>query len=909
MPPVQPTVTDEAHHALAAHEVVLLLGTDAERGLEAAEAQRRLATFGPNELPRAAPQPAFVRFARQFHHPLIYVLLVAAAVSVPIGEVVEAVVILGVVLVNALVGFVQEGRAQAALDALRAMVRTRARVVRDGRTRLLASEELVPGDVVRLEAGDRVPADVRLLAATEFAVDESALTGESVPVTKDELVLAPETPVADRRNMAYSGTLVTSGTARAVVVATGSETELGEIHRLVGGTDTLETPLTRKLARFSRILTVAILGLAALTFAFGLARGQPAHDTFMAAIALAVGAIPEGLPAVVTVTLAIGMTRMARRRAVIRRLPAVETLGSTTVIASDKTGTLTENQMTAQALWFPHRSVRVTGAGYGPDGELLDADGDADARRVAVGDDRALWWAVTVGALCNDARLRAEDGRWRVIGDPTEGALLRLADKAGLAHERLRERFRRCGLIPFSSARAYMATRHEDPDGGVFVAVKGAVERVLERCGGMLAPDGARVPLPRDAVLGAAEELAAQGLRVLALAWRRDADPGAPFDEGTIGDLDLCGLVAMADPPRPAAAAAVAACRRAGIAVKMITGDHATTAAAVARRLGLCTDTRPGTVLVGADLAEADSGRLAEAVEQAAVFARVAPEQKLRIVEALQARGHVVAMTGDGVNDAPALRRADIGVAMGRSGTEVAKEAADMVLLDDDFATIEAAVEEGRTVFANLTKFITWILPTNAGEALVLLLAIVVGGTLPILPVQILWINMTTALALGLMLAFEPAETDIMEQPPRDPATPILTRALLRRIVVVGLILAASATWMFHAERDRGAAIPEARTAAINLFIGVKIAYLLTCRSLTHRLSEIGWWSNPWIAVGVAAQLLAQLAFTYLPPMQTAFGTAPIDAVTWARIAGVALVAGVMVSIDKRLRRPQARPG
>jgi cation-transporting ATPase F len=887
------------HHALATHEVVLLLGTDAHRGLTEAEVGARLAAFGTNALPTARREPTWRRLARQFHHPLVYVLLAAAAVSVPIGELVEAAVILGVVVANAVVGFVQEGRAQAALDALRALVRTNARVVRDGRVRLVPSESLVPGDLIVLEAGDRVPADARLVAAAELAVDESALTGESVPVGKDEVVLEPDTPVADRRNMVYSGTLVTAGSGRAVVVATGGDTELGEIHRLVGTTEAVQTPLTRKLARFSQILTVAILALAAGTFAVGLARGQSAHDTFMAAIALAVGAIPEGLPAVVTITLAIGMTRMARRQAVIRRLPAVETLGSTTVIGSDKTGTLTANEMTVEAVWLPHARLRVTGAGYGPAGEIRTADGAAPPPER----DRAWWWCLAVAALCNDSRLVADDGRWRVVGDPTEGALLRLARKAGLDTDALRADHPRRGVVPFSSARAFMATLHTTPDGSRVVAVKGAVERVLARTRWCLDAGGTRRPVVPERVLAAAEELAADGLRVLALAVGTGEGPEDAFGETGVADLALCGLVAMADPPRPGARAAVAACRRAGIAVKMITGDHATTAAAVARRIGVLDEAGPGCVLTGAELAGLDDAELPEAVERAAVFARVAPEQKLRIVEALQDRGHVVAMTGDGVNDAPALRRADIGVAMGRSGTEVAKEAADMVLLDDDFSTIEAAVEEGRTVFANLTKFIAWILPTNAGEGLVLLAAIVAGTTLPILPVQILWINMTTALALGLMLAFEPREADVMDRPPRDPQAPILSRALVQRIVLVGTILAASATWMFRWEQDQGASVAEARTAAINLFIGVKIAYLLTCRSLSHRIAEIGWWSNPWILVGIATQVAAQLAFTYLPPMQVAFGTAAIGAGAWARIAVAAALAGGVVSLEKRLRR------
>lgn len=714
------------------------------------------------------------------------------------------------------------------------------------------------------------------------------------------------TPVADRRNIAYSGTLVTAGHGAGIVVATGAETELGEIHRLVGAAEVVATPLTAKLAWFSKFLTIAILGLAALTFGVGLLRRQDAVETFTAAIALAVGAIPEGLPTAVTITLAIGMARMAKRRAVIRRLPAVETLGSTTVICADKTGTLTENQMTVQSIWTPHGEIRATGTGYAPDVLLCDTD-DAP---VPVNANAALRWSLLAGACSNDAALVRDGTRWQIVGDPTEGAMLVVAAKAGFNPERLATTLPQVAAIPFSSERQYMATLHRDGTDHVVLA-KGDVERMLDLCGTEMGADGALRPLDRATVLRATEMLTSRGLRVLATGMGAGAGTPDDFDENVIpGSLALTGLQAMSDPPRAAAASAVAACHSAGIAVKMITGDHAGTATAIATEVGLLDNTEPaaGSVLTGAELAALSADQYPEAVDTASVFARVSPEQKLRLVQALQARGHVVAMTGDGVNDAPALRQANIGVAMGRGGTEVAKDAADMVLTDDDFATIEAAVEEGRGVFDNLTKFITWTLPTNLGEGLVILAAIAVGVALPILPTQILWINMTTAIALGLMLAFEPKEAGIMTRPPRDPDQPLLTGWLVRRTLLVSTLLVASAWWLFAWELDNGAGLHEARTAALNLFVVVEAFYLFSCRSLTRSAWRLGMFANRWIILGVSAQAIAQFAITYLPAMNMVFDTAPIDIGVWVRIFAVATAITIVVATDTLLPRIRAQP-
>lgn len=891
-----------SHHHLPAHEVVLLLESDTAQGLTSAEAAQRLERFGPNVLPKFRRHGPLIRFLFQFHHPLIYVLLAATVVTAFLGEWVDASVIFGVVLVNAVIGFIQESRAEAALDALASMMKTDARVRRDGQTVRVPSEDLVPGEVVLLESGDKVPADLRLTKVRELRVDESALTGESVPVEKADHVLPPETVVADRKNMAFSGTLVTFGQATGVVVATGGATELGRIHQLIGETTVIATPLTKKLAAFSKGLTVAILGMAALTFGLGLWRGQPAAEVFMAAVALAVSAIPEGLPAAVTITLAIGVGRMARRHAIIRKLPAVETLGSTTVICSDKTGTLTKNEMTVQAFWTGGRSFEVAGTGYEPVGEIRESGAGHSALPPS------LLELLAAGALCNDAQHLERDGRWMIAGDPTEGALLVAAKKAGINLNGLHAQFPRMDAIPFESERQFMATLHRTESSGDSVLyLKGAVEKTIRLCGRMVQADGTEQALDVQAVLSQVDIFAGRGLRVLALARKAfPADTAALTERDVEGGLTFLGLQAMMDPPRPEAVTAARVCQRAGIAVKMITGDHVLTARAIAEQIGL--DGRKhhesGTLIAmtGQELAAIPQAELAEVADRTAVFARVSPEQKLRLVEALQARDHIVAMTGDGVNDAPALKQADIGVAMGRGGTEVAKEAADMVLTDDNFASIEAAVEEGRCVFDNLTKFIVWTLPTNMGEGLVLLTAIALGVALPILPVQILWINMTTAVALGLMLAFEPKEPDIMMRPPREPGQPILTGVLIERIVLVSVLMMAGAYGVFLWELERTDSIVAARTAAVNVIVMAELFYLFNCRSLERTMFHVGLFSNPWIWRGVSSMVGLQLLLTYVPAMNRLFHTAPIDGPAWGLVLVAAVIVYVVVEVETWLR-------
>ncbi len=900
------------HHHLPIHEILLLLETDVAQGLASEEAARRMKRFGPNVLPKVRRRGPLIRFLLQFHHPLIYVLLAATIVTALLGEWVDAGVIFGVVLVNALVGFIQESRAEAALDSLAAMMKTEAVVRRDGQKRRIVSADIVPGDVVLLESGDKVPADLRLTAIRELRVDESALTGESVPVEKADHVLPPETVVGDRKNMAFSGTFVTYGQGTGVVVGTGTETELGRIHQLMGETAQLATPLTKKLASFSKVLTVAILGLAAITFVVGLWRGQAVTEIFMVAVALAVSAIPEGLPAAVTITLAIGVGRMARRHAIIRKLPAVETLGSTTVICSDKTGTLTKNEMTVQAIFAGDRVFEVEGAGYEPVGEIRETSLSSENLSPFTSHFSlllpALREVLTAGALCNDAQLVERDGRWTVTGDPTEGALLVAARKGGIDVDQLASDCSRLDSIPFESERQFMATLHRPgATCDVTIYLKGAVEKVIQLCDRILAADGTEQRFDPEYILTHVEAFAERGLRVLAFARKSlAAHTSMLADRDVDGGLTFLGLQAMMDPPRPEAIAAVRACQSAGIAVKMITGDHALTARAIAKQIGLDgrKDHRNGelSALTGQELAAIPQMALAEVADRTAVFARVSPEQKLRLVEALQARDHIVAMTGDGVNDAPALKQANIGVAMGRGGTEVAKEAADMVLTNDNFSSIEAAVEEGRCVFDNLAKFIVWTLPTNGGEGLVLLTAIGLGTALPVLPVQILWINMTTAVALGLMLAFEPKEPGIMQRPPREPDQPILTGVLIERILLVSTLMLAGAYGVFLWELERTASVVAARTAAVNVFVMVELFYLFNCRSLEHTVFHVGLFSNPWIWRGITAMTGLQLLLTYSPSMNQLFHTAPIDGLAWALILAVAVTVYLVVEVETWLR-------
>ncbi|WP_209426066.1 cation-transporting P-type ATPase [Pararhodobacter sp. SW119] len=870
-------------HALSDQDALAALDA-APEGLSARQAAERLERHGPNRLPESARRSPLIRFLAQFHNVLIYVLLIAAVVTALMGHWIDTGVILAVVLINAIIGYVQEGRAEAAMAAIRSMLAPRAAVLRDGRRVTVDGADLVSGDVVLLEAGDKVPADLRILQAKGLAAQEAMLTGESVPVDKGSDPVAGDAALGDRASMLWSGTLITQGAARGLVTATGEATEIGRIGRMLAEVEQLTTPLVAQMDRFARWLSLFILIVAALLFVFGYVIGHyPMDELFMAVVAVAVSAIPEGLPAVLTITLAIGVQAMASRHAIVRRLPAIETVGAVSVICTDKTGTLTRNEMTVAAALAPKGRFTVTGEGYSPKGEI-----EAEAGEIA-----DLAPLAEAALLCNDAELHDRDSGWEVEGDPMEGALLAFAGKT-LANGATRSDWARRDAIPFDSRHRYMAVLTER-DGERAVHVKGAPERVLGMCTEMAGDDG----FDPDQWHARADALAAEGHRVLALATMRAE--GDEIDERALdGGLTFLGLVGLIDPPRPEAIAAVADCRAAGISVKMITGDHGGTAQAIAAQVGLAHADR---VLTGAELDAMDDADLAHAVRDTDVFARTTPEHKLRLVKALQSHGLTVAMTGDGVNDAPALKRADVGIAMGLSGSEAAKEAADLVLADDNFASIAAAVQEGRTVFDNIRKVIGWTLPTNAGESSSVIIALLIGVTLPITALQILWVNMITAVTLGIALAFEPTERETMQRPPRARTAPLLSGDLLWHVLLVGAIYAAAIFGIFTWAVDRGHATDLAQTMAMNTLVVLKIFYLFHIRSIhgtSFTWAAIRGTRAVWITLAVAVG--AQLAMTYLPVMQFAFGTQPVPLTEGLVILGLGAVFYLLIEIERQIR-------
>ncbi len=862
-------------------------------GLTAAEAEERLNRFGPNLLKPPKRRGPVERFLLQFHNVLIYVLLGAAVTTAFLQHWIDTGVILGVVVINAIIGFIQEGKAEKALAAIRNMLSLQATVLRDGHRGVVPAENLVPGDIVHLQSGDKVPADLRLVHVKSLQIQEAALTGESVPVEKSSPRVDETTTIADRHCMAYSGTLVSYGQGAGMVVETGDSTEIGRIGAMLAEVQTLTTPLLLQLARFARWLTLAILVIAALTMAFGvIVRHYSATEMFLAAVGLAVAAIPEGLPAIMTIALAIGVQRMARRNAIIRRLPAVETLGSVTVICSDKTGTLTRNEMTVQSVATARHMFDVTGVGYEPVGLFL-----RDGAEVHPEDHPVLSAITRAALLCNEAELRQNVDQWSMEGDPTEGALLTMAVKGGLDLDFERKSSPRTDIIPFESEHRFMATLHHDHEGHGFVYVKGAPERVLEMCGGQRGHDGDE-PLDPGYWRATAEQIASRGQRVLAIAYRNADEEHRELRYADVeSGLSLLGLVGLIDPPRPEAIDAIKRCQAAGIRVKMITGDHAVTAQAIAGQLGLA---NPDHVVTGRDLDSFDEDYLKGTVGDIDVFARASPENKLRLVEALQADGQVVAMTGDGVNDAPALKRANVGVAMGVKGTEAAKEAAEMVLFDDNFASIAHAVEEGRTVYENLKKAIVFILPTNGGEAFTLITAILIGTALPITAVQILWVNMITAVTLALALAFEPTEHDMMKRPPRPADEPLLTGYMIWRIAFVTAILVTGTFGLFFWERAHGADEALARTVAVNTLVMFEVFYLFNSRHLLAPvLNREGLFGSRSILISVVAVIAFQLLFTYTPPFQHLFATRAIGLDAWGRILGVTVWVLILIELEK----------
>ena len=883
-------------HALRVDDVLKTLTAD-RRGISADEAAQRLRLYGPNRLPEAKRRSAILRFLSHFHNVLIYVLLGAAITTALLGHLADTAVILAVVVVNAIIGFIQEGRAEQAMDAIRQMLSPRTAVLREGRRVSVDSADVVPGDVVLLEAGDKVPADLRLMEAAGLRIEEAILTGESVPVEKFTEPVTAETSLGDRSCMAFSGTLVAGGMGRGVVVATGSNTEIGKISGMLSRVETLSTPLTRQMDGFARWLTVLILAVAAVLLVYGYFVGHlPFAELFMAVVGLSVAAIPEGLPAVLTITLAVGVRAMARRNAIVRRLPAIETLGSVSVICTDKTGTLTRNEMMVASVATADHVYSVSGDGYAPEGGICLGDAEVDPA-----EHKILAELARAASLCNDAALHYHADGWKIEGDPMEGALQALAGKVMPNGPHAFPEWTRTDVIPFDASARYMATLHHDHGGHAEIHVKGAPERILAMCAGQRTADGSEAPLDAERWTHEVEAIAVEGQRVLALAVR-----SVPQDLLTVntadldGKLVLLGLVGLIDPPRSEAIDAVKECHGAGIRVKMITGDHARTAAAIARQIGL---QNPDGVLTGADIERMNDAELSAAVVEADVFARTSPEHKLRLVTALQSHGLTVAMTGDGVNDAPALKRADAGVAMGRKGSEAAKEASEIVLADDNFASIAAAVREGRTVYDNVKKVISWTLPTSAGEAMTIVVALFLGLALPVTAVQILWVNLVTAVTLGLALAFEPTEDDTMTRRPRPRKEPILSGELIWHVVFVSGLFLAAVFGIFDFAVERGYPLELSQTMAVNMLVVLEIFHLFFIRNIYG--TSLTWKAvrgTPVVWACVIAVTSAQFAVTYLPPLQQLFGTAPVPLFDGLLLIVVGIAFFAIIEAEKQLR-------
>ncbi len=883
-------------HALAPDAALNKLQSS-PAGLTHSEAQQRRATHGANRLPQAAKRNVVARFLLHFHNVLIYVLLVCAAITALLSHWVDTGVILAVVIANAIIGFVQEGKAEQAMDAIRHMLAPRANVIRAGERIAVAGEDLVPGDIVLLEAGDKVPADLRLVNAHGLAIQEAILTGESAPVEKSTLAVESSLPLGDRAGMAYSGTLVTSGQGKGVVVAIGTGTEIGRISGLLSDVETLTTPLVTQMAEFAKWLTIMILLIAGLLLIFG---HFVAHynftEMFMAVVGLSVAAIPEGLPAVLTITLAIGVQAMAKRNAIVRRLPAIETIGSVSVICTDKTGTLTRNEMMVSSVVSHQHLFTLDGCGYEPKGALR-----LNNVNVSPSEHTVLEELARAAALCNDAALRHKDNIWHVEGDPMEGALLAFSGKMYIDANREMDAWTRTDAIPFDSKHRFMATLNHDHEGHGCIFVKGAPERILAMCADQRATNGGTEPLDTDYWNSRAETIASLGQRLLAFAVKSVPPEHTVLAHTDVeGSLTFLGLVGMIDPPRPEAIAAVSECHTAGIDVKMITGDHFKTAAAIGQQIGLRNTDK---VLTGLDLDGMDDAALQQAVRDCDIFARTSPEHKLRLVMALQAQNMTVAMTGDGVNDAPALKRADAGIAMGKKGSEAAKEASELVLADDNFASIVAAVREGRTVYDNFKKVISWTLPTNAGEAMTIILALLTGLTLPVTPIQILWINLITAITLGIALAFEPTEKNTMCRPPRDRREPLLNGELVWHIILVSILFLLGVFGIYQYAIDRGYSVDLARTMALNTLVVMEIFHLFFIRNIYS--TSLNWGAvrgTKVVWTVVCAVTVAQFAITYLPPLQSIFATVSIAFFDGLIIVGIGVALFAIIETEKQMR-------
>ncbi len=885
-----------AWHSLSVDSVLCDLETSSA-GLSQLEIDARLAQYGANRLPESKRRSTLIRFVMQFHHILIYLLIGSAAITAFLRHWIDTGVILAVVLANAVIGFLQEGKAEKAMDAIRHMLAPRANVIRNGERIGIEGERLVPGDIVLLEAGDKVPADLRLVLAHGLSMQEAILTGESVPVEKHTDAVAAEAAMGDRLCMAFSGTLVTSGQGKGVVVATGSNTEIGRISDLLAEVETLTTPLVKQMGIFAKWLTIFILLIASALIVYGYFVGhRDFGEMFMAVVGLSVAAIPEGLPAVLSITLAVGVQAMAQRNAIVRRLPAIETLGSVSVICTDKTGTLTRNEMMVASVLTHQNLFTLDGDGYSPDGTLKLQDS-----RVSPSEHLVLEQLARAASLCNDAALKLKNGVWHVEGDPMEGALLAFAWKMDIDVRSQQATWTRTDAIPFDAQHRFMATLNHDHDRHTYVFVKGAPERIVEMCMNQYTTGEKTEPLNITYWNRHAEMIAAQGQRVLAFAARPVPTTHTVLEHTDVeGTLTLLGMVGMIDPPRPEAVTAVRECHGAGIRVKMITGDHAKTAAAIGKQIGL---QNPDTVLQGTELDAMDDAALRQAVLNCDIFARTSPEHKLRLVMALQSHGLTVAMTGDGVNDAPALKRADAGIAMGKKGSEAAKEAAELVLADDNFASIVAAVREGRTAYDNIRKVISWTLPTNAGEALTIVVALLFGLTLPISSIQILWINLITAITLGIALAFEPTEASTMLHPPRPRNEPLLGGVLVWHIVLVSILFLCGVYGIYSYAIDRGHSLELARTLALNTLVVMEIFHLFFIRnfystSLTWK--AVRGTKVVWTVVTIIT--VAQFAITYIPPLQAVFATESVPLWDGLLVIAIGVALFAIIETEKQIR-------
>ncbi len=891
-------MTQASWFSMTAAEVLEKLGTS-EKGLSRDEAARRLLHYGPNTLQEQKKISPWEIFFGQFKNFLIILLIIATVISLFLGETLDAIVIFAIVVASALLGFYQEFRAEKAMEALKAMSSPTATVVRDGEEMEIPSAEVVPGDLVLLAAGDRMPADGRLIEAVNTRIDEASLTGESTAVSKDAQAVFPEgTPIGDRKNMIYAATVMTYGRARAVVTGTGMQTEFGRIAKMLQEVEEEPSPLAIKMDYIGKRLGIACLIVSAVVMGLGILRGNPILEMFIWAVSLAIAAVPEALAAVVTGALAIGVQRAAKRHAIVRKLPAVETLGCTTVICSDKTGTLTKNEMTIRQLYCGGRLVEVGGVGFEPAGEFT-----VDSRPIDPSGDPTLKRMLMSGMLCNDANLVQTDGAWRVKGDPTEGAFVVAAAKAKLDVGELRKCWVRIGEIPFESERKRMSTVHRAPDAEPFACVKGAPELVLERCTHW-ERDGRREPLTdeiRREILAVNDRMAQSALRVLGLACRDLADPAPGYTPETLEvELTFLGLAGMIDPPREEVKKAIADCHASGIRTVMVTGDHKLTAAAIARELGILggpgqSDSR---AIEGRELDRMTEEELAAIVEEVAVYARVSPEHKMKIVGAWKSRQHVVAMTGDGVNDAPALKRADIGVAMGITGTDVTKEASDMVLMDDNFATIVAAVEEGRIIYDNIKKYLTFLLSCNVAEILILGIAGMIGWPMPLIALQILWVNLTTDGLPALALGVEPAEPDLMARPPRDPNEPVFSGAVLKALSAMSVLIFAGLMPVFYfAWQNEG--VEKAQTMALATLVVYELFYAFNCRSLRFTLPQLGLFTNKWLLPAVLSSALLLIAVIYIPSWAKAFHTVPLSLWDWDEIFLVAGGSFLLIELVK----------